>query len=161
MCIFEAAPEAGVDTPASFVHPPPLESRSPIIPSPSMHAASPAFFLGNLVVGMPRKCRADGLGASPGTCGTSQPDCCGLPHRLDRMSMGQMGHVHGTNRTRPRDGCDPKVKVSRQSSLCLLVVSLPTCPTSLTTLLQAHPPIFRECGFHLSISSTTITEILA
>ena len=31
---------------------------------------------GNLVVGMPRKCPGDGLGANPGTSGMSRPDLC-------------------------------------------------------------------------------------
>ena len=44
---------------------------------------------------------------------------CVVPHRLDRMSAGQTGHFHGTNRTRPRDGCDPE----EESSLCFLVFS--------------------------------------
>ena len=44
---------------------------------------------------MPRKCPRDGLGANPGTPGMSRPDLCVIPHRLDRMSAGQMGHIHG------------------------------------------------------------------
>ena len=38
------------------------------------------------------------------------------------MSVGQTGHFHGTKGTRPRDGCDPTVEVSRQISLLLLFV---------------------------------------
>ena len=34
--------------------------------------------------------------------------------------MGQTGYFHGTNGTRPRNGCDPEVEVFRQLSLCLL-----------------------------------------
>ena len=43
---------------------------------------------------MPGKCPRDGLGANPGTSGTSRPDLCVIPRRLDRMSAGQSGHVH-------------------------------------------------------------------
>ena len=32
-----------------------------------------------------------------------------LLHRLDRMSAGQTGHFHGTNETRPWDGCGPEI----------------------------------------------------
>ena len=56
---------------------------------------------------------------------TSRPDFYVTRHRLDRTSAGQTGHFHGTNGTRPRDGCNPKVEVSRQISLCLLVFSRP------------------------------------
>ena len=41
------------------------------------------------------------------------------------MSAGQMGHLHGTDGTRPRDGWDPKGDVSCQISLCLFFFSLP------------------------------------
>ena len=39
-----------------------------------------------------------GLGIS----GTSLPNLCLHPHRLDRMSKGQMGHLRGTDGTRPQ-----------------------------------------------------------
>ena len=65
---------------------------------------------------MPGKYSRDGLGASPGTSSTSRPDFCVIPHRLDRMSAGETGHLYGTNGTRARDGCDAKVEVSRQIS---------------------------------------------
>ena len=45
---------------------------------------------------MSRKCPGDGLGANPGTSGTSRPDLCVIPHRLDRTSAGQTGHSTGT-----------------------------------------------------------------
>ena len=48
------------------------------------------------------------------------PDLCVIPHRLDRISAGQTGHSHRTNGTRPQDGCNPNVGVSRRISLCLL-----------------------------------------
>ena len=70
---------------------------------------------------MLRKCPGDGVGANPGTSGTSRPDLCVTPHTLDRMSAGQTGHFHGTNGTRLRDGCSPGVGVSRRISSCLLV----------------------------------------
>ena len=39
------------------------------------------------------------------------------------------GHVHGTTRKRPRDGCNPNMEPSRQSSyICLLFFSLPKLP---------------------------------
>ena len=54
------------------------------------------------MVGMPRGCPGDCLG-SLGTSGTSRPDLCFIPRRLDRMSrwdrreisMGQTGHIDG------------------------------------------------------------------
>ena len=77
------------------------------------------------MVSAPRKCPGDGLGGESGTSGTSRPDLCAIPNRLDRMSAGQTGHVHGTNGTRPRDGCGPEGGVPRQISLCLLVFLFP------------------------------------
>ena len=75
--------------------------------------------------GTPRKCPADGSGASPPghppAAGRPGPDFCTNPCRLDRMSTGQTGHFHRTKATHPQDGCYPKVEVSRQISLCLLV----------------------------------------
>ena len=38
-------------------------------------------------------------GRVPGTLGTSRPNLCAYPHRLDRMSAGSTGHFRGTNRT--------------------------------------------------------------
>ena len=73
------------------------------------------------MVGMPRKCPGDGLGASPRTSGTFPPDFCAIPHGLDRMSAGQTGHFHGTNGTRPRHGCDPKVDVPHLTSLIMFI----------------------------------------
>ena len=49
---------------------------------------------------MPRKCPGDGLGASPGTPGTSRPDLCVIPHsgvnksareRIGRQNLSQKG----------------------------------------------------------------------
>ena len=75
---------------------------------------------------MPQKWPGDGLGASPETSGTSRPDSCAIPHRLDRMSAGQTGHFHGTNGTHSWDGGGPEVGVPRRISLCLSVFfSLP------------------------------------
>ena len=57
-----------------------------------------------------------------GTSRTFRPDFCVKSTQLDRiMSAGQMGHVRGTNGTRPRDGRNPNVEVSRPNSFCLLV----------------------------------------
>ena len=75
---------------------------------------------------MPRKCPGDGLGANPGTPGTSRPDLCVIPYRLDKMFAGQTGHSHGTIGTSPQHGCNPNVGVSLQISRCLLVFFL--CP---------------------------------
>ena len=58
---------------------------------------------------LPWKCPGDGLGASPGTSGTSRRGLRAIPHRLDRMSAGQTGHSNGANRTRPPNGCGPEV----------------------------------------------------
>ena len=41
---------------------------------------------------------------------------------MHRMSRGQL---HGTNETRPRQGCGPEVRVLRRISLCLLVFLFP------------------------------------
>ena len=40
------------------------------------------------------------------------------------MSAGRTGYLHGTNGTRPRDGCGPEGEVSRRISLRLLVFFL-------------------------------------
>ena len=66
----------------------------------------------------------------------SEPDLCGIPHRFDRTSAGQTGHSHGTNGTRPRDGCGLEVGVSRQISLCLLVLFSSQLLSAQTILLN-------------------------
>ena len=59
----------------------------------------------------------DGLGSSPGTSGISRPDLCNST-QIGQMSAGQTGHFNGTNGTRLRDGCGPKVEVPRQNYSC-------------------------------------------
>ena len=60
-----------------------------------------------------------------------RPDLRVITHTLDRMSAGQRGHSHGTNRTHPRDSCNPNVGVSRRISLCLLFFSSRLYPAAL------------------------------
>ena len=79
-----------------------------------------------------RKCPGTAGGRGPGT---SEPDFCATPRRLDRMSAGQTGHFHRTNGTRPRDGCDPTVEVSHRISFCLLVFLLRSADTKNTDTL--------------------------
>ena len=79
----------------------------------------------NSVVGMPWKCSGDGLGGVPGHPGRPGLILYVWPHRMDRMSAGQTGHFHGTNWTRPQDGCGPEGEVSHQISICLLVFLFP------------------------------------
>ena len=69
-------------------------------------------------------------GQVPGTSRMSRFDVCVTPHGLDGTSAGQTGHFHGTNGTHPRDGCGPKVEVSCQMSLYLLVVLFPIHTTT-------------------------------
>ena len=65
------------------------------------------------MVGRPWRCPEDGLGANRGTSGTSRPNLRAVPRRLDRVSARQMGHFHGSNEARPRDGCGPEVGVRK------------------------------------------------
>ena len=51
-------------------------------------------------------------------------DCLDFAYKLNRISAGQTGyHFYGTKKgTRPRDSRKPNAEVSRQYSLCLLVL---------------------------------------
>ena len=74
------------------------------------------------------------LGSVPGTVwgriltsGMSRPHLCVILHRLHRQSAGQTGHFHGSNGTRPRDGCGPEVGVSLVAHDCGYPLSRYTC----------------------------------
>ena len=75
-----------------------------------------------------------------------------IPHRFDRMSAGQTGHFHGTNRTCPRDGCSPEVGVSRRISLSLLVLLfLLTCCGLHESYVMSRSSVPRRSFMHVVV----------